>query len=83
MNSRPTPSESRHMQRVKELPCGLCGAPPPSAAHHVRQHRHYAVIPLCHACHHGKQGIHGNKTLWRVYKRDELDVLNDTIRRLV
>ena len=29
-----------------------------------------------------QQGIHGDKTLWRIRKMDELDALNTTLRRV-
>lgn len=27
-------------------------------------------------------GIHGERVMWNIQKKDEMDVLNDTIRRL-
>lgn len=79
--------EKAHIQRVKELPCGLCGAPPPSDAHHMLQGRtpqkkspDMLVIPLCHQCH---MDLHnGRKELWRVYKIDEHNVLAETIKKI-
>jgi hypothetical protein len=78
-----------HLARVKAMDCGLCGASGPSDAHHIREGQgmgqkasDYLAIPLCKDCHQGPQGIHGDRTMWRVFKRDELDVLADTIRRL-
>lgn len=82
MNGSYTAKQSRHVARVKDQPCGVCGKAPPSAAHHVRQSLHWATIPLCYDCHQGPQGIHGDKTLWRIYKVDEMDVINQTIARL-
>lgn len=29
-----------------------------------------------------QQGWHGNKTLWRIRKMDELKALNETLRRV-
>ena len=43
---------------------------------------HFLTIPLCYACHQGPMGIHGDRTLWRLYKRGELDVLNATYAKL-
>lgn len=42
----------------------------------------YLAVPLCYECHQGKRGLHGDRTLWRVYRKDELDVLAETIARL-
>ena len=82
-------SNRSHLQRIKELPCGLCGASGPSDAHHIREGQgmgqrasDYLAIPLCKDCHQGPCGLHGNRTLWKVYKREELDVLAETIAKL-
>jgi len=83
MNNRLTTRERRHLAMIKALPCGVCGRPGPSYAHHIRQHRQYIAIPLCWDCHQGPQGIHGDETLWRIYRVDELDVLDRTIERLL
>lgn len=71
---------------VRRLPCGVCGAPGPSYAHHVRMEQgtamragHFMVVPLCHDCHQGPRGIHGDRSLWDARKKTEADVLNDTI----
>lgn len=84
MNNKLTPSERRHLQKVKALPCGVCGAAGPSDAHHIEQHKQYLCIPLCKDCHQGSfNGIHGQKRIWSVYKKTELSVLNDTIKTLM
>ena len=84
-----TAKERRHIARVKAMPCGLCGAPGPSDAHHVRTGQgmgqrasHWLLIPLCKACHQDDEGLHGSRALWRVYRKDELDVLAETIERI-
>lgn len=77
-----TDAERSHIERVKMLPCSVCDAPAPSDAHHIRQGRHFAVIALCKDCHQGKNGWHGTKTNWRIYKTDEIDALNTTLSRL-
>ena len=82
MNSRPTKDESAHMERVKRLSCGVCGAAGPSEADHWVQGLHYLVMPLCVDCHRGPHGRHGDKTRWRIFKMDEQKVLNNTIRNL-
>lgn len=74
--------EREWMGRVKSLPCGLCGASPVSEAHHIEQGKHFLTIPLCQDCHTGRHGWHGDKAYWKVERKDEMDVLNDTIRLL-
>jgi hypothetical protein len=84
MNGTYTKAERAHVGRVKELPCGVCNQAAPSAAHHIEQHRHYLTIPLCADCHQGaKNGIHGQKNMWRIMGKTELSVLNDTIEKLM
>lgn len=75
-------AESVHMARVKESPCAVCDAPPPSSAHHIRQGDHYTTVALCWECHQGPLGWHGDKTLWRIRKLDELQALNITLSRI-
>lgn len=80
---RITDAESSHMARVKGLQCSVCDAPPPSAAHHIKQGQHFTTVALCQDCHQGSEnGWHGRKTMWRVMKMDELAALNVTIKRL-
>ena len=83
MNTSPTKAERAHQGRVKELPCSVCGAPPPSAAHHIDQSCAWAVVALCYECHQGRGGIHHEKTMWRIYKMDEIKALNVTLKRLL
>jgi hypothetical protein len=80
---RITPAESDHMAAVKSLPCSVCDAPAPSAAHHIEQGLHFTCIALCYDCHQGHNGWHGNKSLWRIRKMTEIDALNVTIKRLM
>ena len=84
MLNKLTTAERRYLAGVKSLPCGVCGAAGPSDAHHVEQHLQYLCIPLCKDCHQGSfNGIHGQQRIWKVYKKTELTVLNDTIRKLM
>lgn len=84
MNNSLTAKQRAHVGRVKELPCSVCDAPPPSDAHHVKQHRQYTVIALCKDCHQGSiLGWHGQKRMWAIKKMDEIDALNVTIERLM
>jgi hypothetical protein len=83
MNNKLNAAEREHLRRVKELPCGVCGASGPSDAHHIKQGLQYLCIPLCRDCHQGSfNGIHGQARIWAVYKKDEMSVLNDVIARL-
>lgn len=77
-----TAAERAHVQRVKESGCAVCGAAGLVEAHEIKQGRWYTSIGLCPACHRVPHGIHGDKTLWRIYKLDEVDALNETIRRI-
>lgn len=83
-NSRtPTSAESAHLAAVKSLPCVVCDAEAPSEAHHIVQGQHFTTCALCMDCHRGSEnGWHGRKTMWRIRKWDELDALNETLRRL-
>lgn len=78
-----TRAESHHMAAVKSVPCVVCDAPAPSFAHHVVQGDHYTTVAVCWYCHQGPQGIHGDKTLWRIRKLDELGAINETLRRVM
>jgi hypothetical protein len=80
LNNKLTPKQRAHIHRVKELPCSVCDAYPPSEAHHIEQKLQYCVVALCQDCH---RNWHGTKELWRIRKMDELDALNITIERLV
>jgi len=83
-NSKPlTPAERAHLEAVKLLPCSLCNAPPPSAAHHIKQGQHFTTVALCDDCHQGSfNGLHGQRRMWTVMKMDEIDALAVTIARL-
>lgn len=85
MNSKNIkPDEREHLARVKELPCSVCSASPPSDAHHIKQGLHYLCIPLCKDCHQGQfNGIHGQARIWSVYKMDEMSALNKTIKAIL
>lgn len=80
---------SKHMERVKSMSCGVCGAHGPSDAHHILEGRipsrkspDWLVVPLCKGCHTGTNGIHGDRAMWKIYKSTELEVLADTLEQL-
>ncbi len=76
------------MGRVAELPCVLCGAHGVQV-HHIREGQgmaqrasNWLVVPLCPSCHTGPLGVHGDKTMMRINKMTELDMLAKTIEAL-
>lgn len=78
-----TAQERAHVGLVKESGCALCGAAGLVEAHEIKQGSWFTSIGLCYECHRGSQGIHGDKTLWKIYKMDEIDALNETLRRIL
>ena len=84
-----TKSERKHMGRVAELPCSCCGAHGVQV-HHIRDGQgmaqrasNWLTVPLCPECHTGPRGLHGDKSIMRTLKLDELDLLANTIQRLM
>ena len=78
-----------YLDTIRRLPCACCGAAPPSYAHHIRHGQgigrkasDFLAVPLCHECHQGPHGVHGDRARLRARKLDELDLLADTISRL-
>jgi len=78
-----------YIEKVKSLPCSCCGASPPSSAHHIREGQgtaqkadNFLTIALCFECHQGVSGLHGDKTLMRIQKIEEIDLLSRTIEML-
>lgn len=81
---RPRASEREHIALIKEMDCGVCGQRGPSEAHEMNQGQWFTSIPLCEDCHRGSfNGIHGQKRIWAVLKKDELSVLNETVEALL
>lgn len=83
-----TKAEKKWMDRVAQLPCGLCGAHGVQV-HHIREGQgmaqrasNFLVVPLCPDCHTGPLGVHGDKTMLRIHKMTELDLLAQTIEAL-
>ena len=72
-----------HMRRVKQLPCVICQAPPPSDAHHCISGRYgsrrasdFETIPLCKECHQdGPMAIHRAKESWERMHGPDTDYL--------
>jgi hypothetical protein len=71
---------------VKHLPCAVCGAPPPSDAHHVicdrfgaRKSSDWDVIPLCKKHHQdGPEAIHNGKASWVALHGPDHDYIEAT-----
>lgn len=79
----------KHIERVKSMPCCLCGASAPSDAHHIlegripgRRSHDFCTIPLCKSCHQSPIGIHGDKSMLKIMKQNELNLLGETMQRL-
>lgn len=88
-----TKAERRHKDRVARLGCILCQCldrgETPAQVHHIREGQgmsqrasDFLTIPLCPSCHQGPNGIHGDRTLLKIARVDELDLLAMTIERL-
>jgi hypothetical protein len=83
MNNKLNAKERLHLARVKMLPCSVCDKSGPSEAHHYKQGLQYTCIALCQDCHTNSiLGWHGQKRMWHIKKMDEIDALNNTIKRL-
>lgn len=83
-----TAGMKKHMNRVAELPCCTCGATGVQL-HHVREGQgmaqrasNWLVVPLCPPCHTGSRGVHGDRSMMRIKKLTELDMLAMTLERL-
>lgn len=91
MIARARPKSRDYMGAVKALPCQLCkllGQPQemPTEAHHIREGQggaqrasDFLTVALCVDCHRGPLGLHGDRTLLRIAKTDELTLLALTI----
>lgn len=84
-----TKAAQRHMARVAQLPCCVCGTMPVEVHHIVagrtpgRRSPDWLTIPCCPDCHRGSHnGIHGEARLWSVVKMDEQHALAQTLEML-
>jgi len=77
----PTQAERDHIERVKNLPCAICGGfQGASDCHEIKQGQWFTSISLCRDCHMGsRNGIHGQKIMWKLKKMDEIDALAATL----
>jgi hypothetical protein len=83
-----TAAQKRHMGRVAELGCIVCSSP--AEVHHIRtgygggqRAPHELTIPLCLDHHRGDFSIHKSKRQFENIYGSELDLLAQTIARLV
>lgn len=83
-----TKAEKKWMGRVAELPCACCGQHGVQL-HHIREGlgmaqraSNFLTIPLCPPCHTGPSGVHGDRSMMRIKKLTELDMLAFTIEAL-
>lgn len=79
--------DRKHLERVKSLPCCVCGAYPPSDVHHCKGHEFgtgaglkasdYDTIPLCKAHHQsGPHGFHHmGKRAWEEMFKPQTEYL--------
>ena len=74
-------AEKRYMEHVAKLDCVVCGSFGVQL-HHVRagqgmaqRAQNWLVVPLCPTCHTSSVGVHGDKSMMRVQKLDEIDLL--------
>lgn len=81
-------ASKRHLARVHEIPCVICGSVPVEA-HHAREGQgmgtrgnDWLCVALCPECHRGHNGLHGNKSLMRIKKLDELDLVAMTLEAI-
>lgn len=89
-----TPTARAYITEVRSLPCVLCTKlgrrqETPTEAHHIREGQgisqrasDFLTVALCHECHQGPLGIHGNRTLLKLAKVSELDLLAATIEAM-
>ena len=90
-----TAAERNHHERIAGMSCVICdalGQPQMTATevHHLREGQgasqrasHWLVVPLCKEDHSQRYGLHGDRSRMRMAKMDELDMLAETIRRLM
>ena len=86
-------SKRRYLDALAQLPCILghiLGEDHgPVHIHHIREGQgmsqradDYLAIPLCPSCHQGQTGFHGDRSLLRIAKVTELDLLAATIEMM-
>ena len=83
-------AEKRHLGRVAQLPCCLCGADGVEV-HHARTGEaagagqrapDFLTLPVCPSCHRGSKGLHGDKSMLRIRKKSEIALVAETLEKL-
>lgn len=82
MNNSLTKIEREWLALVKQVACSCCDKPPISEAHHTKQGNQFSAAALCYDCHRGPLGWDGDRTLMRIYKKDENDLISITTGRV-
>lgn len=78
-----TVAERRHVARLADLPCVICGASGVEI-HEPEQGLWFVAMPLCPVCHWDQRyGWHGSRMNWKARKMSELDAINATVRMLM
>lgn len=81
------------MARVASLGCIVCQKMGmegiPAEVHHIREGQgmsqrasNWLVVPLCPEDHRGPKGLHGDRTMMRMLKAEELDLLAWTLEEM-
>jgi len=78
---RQTAAEARHVAKLAEQPCAVCGDQPVEI-HEPEQGLWFASMPLCVPCHRGPEGWHGTRLRWKLRKINELQAIDKTYRML-
>lgn len=83
-----------HLERVHSIPCVLCAKlgltqGTPTTAHHVRTGQGASqraadmlCASLCHDCHQGPQGVHGDRSRLKAAHVTELSLVGITLQAL-
>lgn len=86
-------ADKRYMDRVARLGCALCNklgyGETPAEIHHLREGQgmsqrasNFLVVPLCSNHHRGSQGIHGDRTAFKLAGEDEMSLLAWVLEQL-
>lgn len=85
-----SPAEKRpgndpdYLALVRQLPCCVCGAPPPSEPHHLKATRERGMgkksddkwaLPMCHDCHINGVERHGSRREVSWFQHNGIDPL--------
>lgn len=77
-------SELTYSEKIQQMDCAVCGEEGPSIGYQIKPDSNYLTVPLCNDCLNGRfNGWHGEKRMWKLLKMDELDVLNETLRKIL